>query len=467
MIVICECGQRLSVPPELSGKQGRCPHCKRMISIPARESQGGQVLKVKCPCGQVLSVPVQLAGKQGRCPHCKTVITIPPYDMPRIAHPSPSETPAVAQKSELKNSGDIGQAEDNTQKQDVPATMPNQTAWVLNPDTTFPLTFQTIDQATAAEVKRILDTGFQSAPSSYTRELAALIARKNLRCKQVDDYVTWAKQECLRKIEELKRASKQWNSASEMEREGLLAEFREEAIGSLDIVPNCDLDSLLECEPDYSAEDHLLIDQVGFKNLNVYIRHVGNPDKVHFVRADSHERGPFEKLAEFGVATRGKDMPLPLMLDTLTLKEMNELVADLNQPAFTRKAKAMEFIMALPDKEKTLGHRIDIRDFFQLKPLPSTFSGVELLRISSAWTYACEVASLIAHTYRAATSISEWNSMGDDPFLVGWDLATVGDDRTCPYCERASKKQYSKNNCPKTPLHIGCRCIVVARQKFA
>jgi hypothetical protein len=42
MKLMCKCGQRLSVPPELAGKEGRCPKCHRTFSVPTPD--GGAVI---------------------------------------------------------------------------------------------------------------------------------------------------------------------------------------------------------------------------------------------------------------------------------------------------------------------------------------------------------------------------------------------------------------------------------------
>src|SRR5262245_19850167 len=56
-------------------------------------------IKFKCPkCGKELTVKDELAGRQGKCPFCKTVVTVPAANRPKPASavaPSPARKPAA------------------------------------------------------------------------------------------------------------------------------------------------------------------------------------------------------------------------------------------------------------------------------------------------------------------------------------------------------------------------------------
>ena len=135
--------------------------------------------------------------------------------------------------------------------------------WILNPKSTFPLTVYGIDQSTANECKRLLDEGYSKGTYDHARSLLPIIARSNLRCREIDEYVATHKPRYLKKIAELKRSSPDWASASERDQEDLLETFREEAIESLDVRPYCDLVTLFEGEPADITLDDALIDRFG------------------------------------------------------------------------------------------------------------------------------------------------------------------------------------------------------------
>lgn len=346
-------------------------------------------------------------------------------------------------------------------------TMTHDGGWILNPTSTFPLTIYGVDQQIADELKKLLEAGYSLGTYAHARTIVSIIARSNLRCKEIDDYVKKFKPQYFSRIEELKQSSGEWRSASVRDQDDLLVSFREQAVESFDIRPYCDLETLFECEPTDATIDDALIDRYGYDNLQLYLRYAGNLDKVRVIPADHYERGGFEKLVEIGLAIKGTDISLPGILETLKLKEMNDLVTDLNQKTFGRKSKAIEFLMNLPDIQQRLSKIVAFRELFQLKPLPNEFSNIDLRKISEAWRYANEIATIITHTYvMGGYATRNMHQEQDDlSYIKGWELSPVNDDATCPYCKRAASKSYSKKQYPKVPLHIGCRCSVLSKFK--
>jgi Tol biopolymer transport system component/peroxiredoxin/DNA-directed RNA polymerase subunit RPC12/RpoP len=68
------CGQKLSVQDQHSGKQVKCPKCGSIGVVPDNSDK----IKFHCQnCGQSISVPQIYAGKKGKCPKCKNVVVIP------------------------------------------------------------------------------------------------------------------------------------------------------------------------------------------------------------------------------------------------------------------------------------------------------------------------------------------------------------------------------------------------------
>lgn len=337
--------------------------------------------------------------------------------------------------------------------------------WVLNPRSTFPLTIYGIDQATAEKLKMYLDHGYTQGIYAQSRALLPIIARSNLQCKEIDDYVRKFKPQYLKYIEDLKQSSSEWACASEKDREDLLVTFRNKAIESLDVRPYCDLIALFEDEPKDATIDDAVIDKFGFENFQLYLRYAGNLGKVRLIPADHRERTGFENLVVCGLAIRGADIPLSNILETLTLKEMNELVADLNLPSLKRKATAIDSLTKLPDIKDRVGKKVAFRELFQLKALPQELSHLDIRQISSSWRYAYEVAMLLAHTYVMGGSASGERRQKEEysSFILGWEILATKDESSCAYCKRAEAKDYPKTLPPKVPLHIGCRCTVLPK----
>ena len=76
MQIICpKCQKKLSVQPELVGRQARCP-CGQTLKIEARKTpQTNPVQRTCSACGKKLKIPPQLAGKAVKCP-CGQVLKV-------------------------------------------------------------------------------------------------------------------------------------------------------------------------------------------------------------------------------------------------------------------------------------------------------------------------------------------------------------------------------------------------------
>jgi hypothetical protein len=101
-------------------------------------------------------------------------------------------------------------------------------SWVINPQSSLPLTIYPADRETAYQIKTLIDQGGDRLRvSEFVR---SLMLKKGLRCKEIDDYVTRFKQEYFSTIDRLKRESSEWSAASELDRADLLQEFRTKAV---------------------------------------------------------------------------------------------------------------------------------------------------------------------------------------------------------------------------------------------
>ena len=68
------CGQKLSVQDQHSGKRVKCPKCGSVCVVPDNSDK----IKFNCQnCGQSIRVPQIYAGKKGKCPKCKNPVVVP------------------------------------------------------------------------------------------------------------------------------------------------------------------------------------------------------------------------------------------------------------------------------------------------------------------------------------------------------------------------------------------------------
>ncbi|MEO2021379.1 MAG: hypothetical protein ABGX05_06090 [Pirellulaceae bacterium] len=104
-----QCNKKLKVPASRADKNITCPQCGATVTNQEIKSSGSLsgILtaedKIEFPCGEcgnVVQTPSSQAGKKGRCPECHEVMQIPvPRNPPRTASrfanpPPPVETPA-------------------------------------------------------------------------------------------------------------------------------------------------------------------------------------------------------------------------------------------------------------------------------------------------------------------------------------------------------------------------------------
>lgn len=328
--------------------------------------------------------------------------------------------------------------------------------WTLNPKSTLPLAVYGISQTIATELKKLLDAGCSLGTDAHARSILPIIALSNLRCKEIDDYITSFRPQYFKRIEQLKQATPEWASASSEDQEKLLAEFSQEAIDSLDVIPYGDLEALFEDEPTDVTVDESLILRFGNESLFFYLGYAQNLKKIHAIPRDHCARSEFEKLVRLGLASNGRAIPLAAILGTLKLRELNELVAGSNQQPLRTREKAIEFLMQLPDVDERIGTLPKVNDLFQLKPLPEGLSAANLSRTTGAWGYANQVALLIAHTYGIGELAAQAAySHQEAPDNIFWKVLPAEDP--CPYCKRAASRGAQRAH-PKVPLHIGCRC---------
>src|SRR4030065_1845495 len=76
----CElCAHKISVRDKDVGKQGKCPKCGNVITIPAEST----VIDFRCEyCDRIISVPKSHAGKKAICPKCRNTFIIPVIHAP-------------------------------------------------------------------------------------------------------------------------------------------------------------------------------------------------------------------------------------------------------------------------------------------------------------------------------------------------------------------------------------------------
>lgn len=335
--------------------------------------------------------------------------------------------------------------------------------WILNPKSPFPLTILDVDKQTATGIKELLDSLWRTYDRKVSQQLVEMVARTNLRCKEIEDYCSKYKPRFQKAIESLQKAHPEWANASELDRKDLLTEFREQAIMSLDMLPCNRIDSypvlpVFLDEPEDVSIDDALIDKYSFELINFYFRYFENVGKVYRVPADRWDRKNFESLVEVNLARRGSEIPVEKLLSLLKLKEMNEMITDPEVKKFSKKADAIKYLTKDQGIKERLSKQMTYRELFQIMPLPEEFSNIDLEVVAKSWRYAEAVASIIANTYESClASLEQKESLrGITSDIKGWEIHLY--DEAPPYCKKVAERAFSSRQMPKLPAHIGCTC---------
>lgn len=328
---------------------------------------------------------------------------------------------------------------------------------LLNPGAPFKLTLRGVPQARVESIRKLLENDDHSG---WPPPLFLKVIDWDVRCKEIDDYIAEFKPVFEASVATQQAASPEWSEASELDREDLLSEFHQKAVRELDVQPYGDLEVLLgESTEDVDLDD-AFIERYGVDAACAYVSNYRRVGKVQTISADQGGREAFEKLVSAGLARRGKDIPLGSVAQKLRLKDIQEVIQDLDPPRFRRKAEAIDFLLGCTDAADRIGRKVAWRELFELAPLPQEFSEVDIDRVSAYWRHARAVADLLQHTYMmAAYSLRD---AGRD-YGHGWEVLPASD--SCPMCKRAAKKRYPKGTPPPTPLHVGCRCSVVGASR--
>ncbi|MBN2060738.1 MAG: hypothetical protein JW882_10020 [Deltaproteobacteria bacterium] len=352
---------------------------------------------------------------------------------------------------------------DDFRKYDVgPIIQTEDNHFIINPKSTFPLTFYNISLKQANELKKILEENIYQGSYKVINMLRPFISKTNLKCKEINEYINKYKPLYLRRIDELISVSSEWASASEKDKEDLLISFKKEALNTLHVRPACDLNILFESKREDVYLDDALLAKYDYEDIRFYINHLTMKKQIFLIQADHYDRPSFDRLVALKLAIQGNDIPVQDILNILKLKEMVEIAENLNPPKFSRKAAAIEFLSGVSDIRDRLGVKVSFRSLFKLKPLPYEFSKLNLKEIQNMWKWEQEVISLIVGTYSSGlfSAIDKEQRKNLKLFNRNWEVTGLEDNMTCPYCKNLHGKVFSIDQCPSTPLHIGCRCYI-------
>ncbi len=323
---------------------------------------------------------------------------------------------------------------------------------VINPKGSFHLTLYNSPKNTLQNVVKVLKN---EDTWNKTKELLPLFAEHNIKCKEVEEYISKFKPIYLTRLQELKTKSEEYQNSSEMNKLDIEIEFKEQIIKELPEKADCTIETLFDFSHiDITIDDKLIV-KYGFDTISTYFGLSHYKDKI----VSHWERKDFEDLIKADLVFTSNEIDIEEILKSQTLKILNK-VSEKEDGHFKRKNKAIEYLQENKNLLENVGKHISTRKLFKLKPLPKEFNNVDANLISDYWNYLEEYIKLIADTYRNSEQNAE-ERREDNSWIKEFRVEKFEDLNSNFVCLRAReecKKKYSKSNPPKMPFHIGCNC---------
>lgn len=318
----------------------------------------------------------------------------------------------------------------------------------------YSLTLYGLDRDDVAKLVAAMEQGQEYEISEWCNYL---VAQKNVHCKELDDWLVDARPRIKKVVEQRIQASSEWATATDLDKEDLLAEFQHDAVNELPLRPGFSdmVSTLLFEEPhDLTVDDALLERFKGNPQTYTSLLYaIAAGSKVQVSTVGDYRRKTYDELLEKGFMRRGQEIPLEDILAGITMKQMQEIAGADAPKKFTRKAPAIEFMMSLPDIRQRLEKTVSFRELFQLKPI----DGIDLDELSKAYAYSREVSRVILRTLRAALNTQRLVESSKDWVVDGWELNS---EECCPDCRKLHGKKWKRLPQKLPPFHIGCEASI-------
>lgn len=322
--------------------------------------------------------------------------------------------------------------------------------FVIGPELPFPMTLYGLDLVDTVKLVNAFEQGEDYEISEW---FSHLVAQKNIQCKELNDWINLTKPIIRDTVKRRVLASTEWSHASNLDKKDLLIEIQESAIAELDMRPSS-IDAaktLLLAEPLDLTIDDALLDR--FKdNPQTYrtlLNAISVGTKVQIASAGSYLRKTFDELYEKGFMLRGREIAIEDILESMLMKQMQEIAGTDAPKKFTRKAHAIDFLKGLPDIRQRLEKVISFRELFQIKPI----DGINLDELAKTYEYSNQVGRVVLETLRTSVDSRHQRGSRMDEDADGWELFA---ENCCPSCNAQHGKTWKRFPQKLPPFHIGC-----------
>lgn len=328
----------------------------------------------------------------------------------------------------------------------------------LNPDSPFPLTVEG-DQHGASALKDLLDS---EEGHDKTRERAVyLLLTYGLRIREIDEYAEKLRPEFARLVTEQQQASKSWKAAKATERKELLERFGERAVKRLpehgwELKADTEL---LSHEPTSLETARSMLSRLGDDSdlWWAYFYGLGrSTPRVLRVDPDARYRARFEKLVALGIAKRGLSIGAARIVASLSLKELNALVADLIDKRARKQVRAASIAIMALDLADRFRRHLNVDDLFWTEPPP----GMPLEAFFNTMGYLRATAQLLCNTYYAGLNTRRTVVTYEEGSPARWRIRT---SECCVDCKENATGWQSELPDKLPPFHVGCGCELEAQ----
>lgn len=275
------------------------------------------------------------------------------------------------------------------------------------------LTIYKTDFETVKDIRTMLDANLGVSYDAIPYSIRDIIAQSNLRVKEVDEYVQRVKPGIEKRIREIAEADPEWSESSELNKKAILEEAKGKAYKECNEVPFCELDELINgADADPTIDDRLYAKYSPLA-INTYGGYADKVGRVYRAPADSYNRSGFDELVKYKLAQQGSAITTEGLLESMTLKQMNELRdPERNPKAFTRKPLAIEQLSGYSDIRDRVEKVLPTREMFQILPADADLSAEQRAELGRARRYDHALASIIGYTYAKGSFIANEYDIG-------------------------------------------------------
>lgn len=312
------------------------------------------------------------------------------------------------------------------------------------------LTFRNCSKEHVEMLQTLLDKELSHEWCEY--QITELLIESNIICLELDKFIYDLRSQIRISVEEMKSASLEWKQASINDKNDLEKEFQNRSLVNLEHKFSEDwiMEALVFNEPvDLTIDDKLLsLFEGNFDLYRFYISKIGGVVKAKRIPADDNQRNYWEYLNKIGLAKRGKEVDLNLVLDNLKMKDINELFGNRIEKKFTKKAAAIEFAIKQPDVYEVLDQHLSFREIFQI----TCPEDIDVTEIKKAYKYASAQAKVLKNIYVTSYRTSEMLAYIEKH---DYDQTEISVRDCCVGHFTRSEGSFHESN---PPFHIGCNC---------